>query len=81
MCGSISDEMEQEIQTEDETIMEQISISSDAFEAGNSIPVEYTCGGEDRSPALSWDTVPAGTQSIALIADDPDTQAKPGSTG
>jgi len=46
----------------EETLMEQISISSDAFKAGTSLPVEYTCDGEDRSPALSWDTVLAGTQ-------------------
>jgi len=41
--------------------MEQISISSDAFKAGTSLPVEHTCDGDDRSPALSWDTSPAGT--------------------
>jgi len=51
--------------------MEQISISSDAFKAGTSLPVEHTCDGEDRSPALSWDAVPTGTQSIALIVDAP----------
>jgi len=56
--------------------MKQISISSDAFEDGGSLPVEYTCDGEDRSPALIWDTVPAGTQSIALIVDDPDAPGK-----
>jgi len=41
--------------------MEQISISSDTFKGGSSLPVEQTCDREDRSPALSWDTVPAGT--------------------
>ena len=56
--------------------MEQISISSDAFKAGNSLPVEHTCDGVDRSPALSWDTVSAGTRSIALIVDDPDAPGK-----
>ena len=56
--------------------MKQISISSDALKAGTSLPVEYTCDGEDRSPALSWDSVPAGTQSIALIVDDPDAPGK-----
>jgi len=56
--------------------MEQISISSDAFNNGSSIPVEHTCDGEDHSPALSWDTVPAGTRSIALIVDDPDAPGK-----
>jgi len=74
--GCISDQPEQETQTEEETMMEQISISSDAFKAGTSLPVEHTCDGEDRSPALSWDTIPAGTQSIALIVDDPDAPGK-----
>jgi len=74
--GCISDQPEQEIQTDEDTIMEQISISSDAFNNGSSLPVEYTCDGEDRSPALSWDTVPAGTHSIALIVDDPDAPGK-----
>ena len=32
--------------------------------------------GEDSSPALSWDTIPTGTQSIALIMDDPDSPGK-----
>ena len=74
--GCISDQPEQEIQTKEETIMEQISISSDAFNDSTSIPVEYTCDGEDHSPALSWDTIPVGTQSIALIVDDPDAPGK-----
>ncbi|MCD4840834.1 MAG: YbhB/YbcL family Raf kinase inhibitor-like protein, partial [Methanosarcinales archaeon] len=74
--GCISDQPEQETQIEEETIMKQISISSDAFKAGSSIPVENTCDGDDRSPALSWDTVPPGTQSIALIVDDPDAPGK-----
>jgi len=46
----------------EETLMEQILISSDAFNDGSSLPVEHTCDGDDRSPALSWNTVPAATQ-------------------
>jgi len=51
--GCISDQPEQETQTDEETIIKQISISSDAFKDGSSLPVEYTCDGEDCSPALS----------------------------
>jgi len=76
LSGCISDQPEQEIQTDEKTIMKQISISSDAFNDGGSLPIEHTCDGEDRSPALSWDTIPAGTQSIALIVDDPDAPGK-----
>ena len=74
--GCIADQTDKETGFEEETIMEQISISSDAFNNGNHLPVEHTCDGEDRSPALSWNTVPAGTQSIALIVDDPDAPGK-----
>ena len=63
-------------QNMEETIMKQISISSDAFENGSSIPTEYTCDGDDRSPALLWKDLPEGTRSIALIVDDPDAPGK-----
>ena len=56
--------------------MEQISLSPDAFSNGSSIPLEHTCDVEDHSPTISWDTVPTGTQSIALIVDDPDAPGK-----
>ncbi|MCL7413792.1 MAG: YbhB/YbcL family Raf kinase inhibitor-like protein [ANME-2 cluster archaeon] len=56
--------------------MKQISISSEAFEDGSSIPVEHTCDGDDRSPALSWEGIPNGTRSIALIMDDPDAPGR-----
>ena len=47
-------------------------ITSSAFEHNGSIPRVYTCEGEDISPDLSWSNLPAGTQSLALIVDDPD---------
>lgn len=55
--------------------MEKISISSEEFKNGT-IPDEYTCEGEDISPPLSWQGLPAGTKSIALIADDPDASGR-----
>ena len=48
------------------------SLTSPAFAEGGDIPSVYTCDGEERSPALRWSDPPAGTQSFALIADDPD---------
>ncbi|MBI2486098.1 MAG: YbhB/YbcL family Raf kinase inhibitor-like protein [Deltaproteobacteria bacterium] len=36
------------------------------------IPKKYTCDGPNISPPLSWDSVPGGTKSLALICDDPD---------
>jgi Raf kinase inhibitor-like YbhB/YbcL family protein len=52
-------------------------LTSTAFKQGESIPVRYSCDGEDVSPALKWTEPPAGTQSLALILDDPDA---PGGT-
>ncbi|HJZ53666.1 MAG TPA: YbhB/YbcL family Raf kinase inhibitor-like protein, partial [Gemmataceae bacterium] len=49
-----------------------LAITSAAFAAGGDIPAVYTCEGKDVSPALSWSGAPAGTQSFALIVDDPD---------
>lgn len=49
-----------------------LSLSSPAFQSGQSIPAAYTCDGQDRSPALAWTGVPAGAKSLALIVDDPD---------
>jgi Raf kinase inhibitor-like YbhB/YbcL family protein len=52
--------------------MKNITISAEAFKNGENIPVEYTCDGKNISPELSWDGIPAGTKSLALIMDDPD---------
>jgi Raf kinase inhibitor-like YbhB/YbcL family protein len=63
--------------TKEVTTMQNISISSEAFQAGGVIPKEYTCDGSDVSPALSWRGIPENAKSIALIMDDPDA---PGGT-
>jgi hypothetical protein len=47
-------------------------ITSAAFAPQASIPVKYTCDGQDISPPLSWSDPPPGTESFALICDDPD---------
>lgn len=49
-----------------------MKLESSAFEASGSIPPKYTCDRENISPPLRWDEPPAGTQSLALICDDPD---------
>ncbi|MCH6558228.1 MAG: YbhB/YbcL family Raf kinase inhibitor-like protein [Nitrospirae bacterium] len=49
-----------------------MELKSSAFEAGDLIPAKYTCDGSDVSPPLSWSDAPSGTQSFALISDDPD---------
>lgn len=49
-----------------------LELRSDAFVNGQSIPAKYSCTGKNISPALTWSEPPAGTQSLALIVDDPD---------
>jgi Raf kinase inhibitor-like YbhB/YbcL family protein len=47
-------------------------LQSTSFGADKEIPTRYTCEGEDMSVELHWSGAPAGTQSFALIVDDPD---------
>jgi Raf kinase inhibitor-like YbhB/YbcL family protein len=56
-----------------------LKLTSSAFSNGGKIPRKHTCEGDDISPALSWSGVPQGTNSLALIVDDPDAPdpAKP----
>lgn len=49
-----------------------LNLSSKSFAAGETIPRQFTCDGEDQSPELHWTAPPAGTKTFALIADDPD---------
>jgi Raf kinase inhibitor-like YbhB/YbcL family protein len=48
---------------------------SSAFSPGETIPVRYTCDGDDISPPLLWDAPPEGTRSLALMMEDPDAPA------
>lgn len=52
-----------------------IKITSPSFAEGQPIPSMYTCDGENVSPPLTWDQVPAGAKTLALICDDPDAPA------
>jgi Raf kinase inhibitor-like YbhB/YbcL family protein len=49
-----------------------LQISSPAFDEGGDIPVRFTCEGEDLSPPLAWEGVPADTRSLVLLVEDPD---------
>ena len=49
-----------------------IKVISPAFQEEGMIPSKYTADGQDISPPLEWEGIPDGTNSIALISDDPD---------
>jgi len=50
-------------------------LATKAFPGGGIIPAIFTCEGENLSPALEWSGEPSGTESFALILDDPDAPA------
>jgi Raf kinase inhibitor-like YbhB/YbcL family protein len=49
-----------------------MQLTSPAFCTNGDIPGRYTCDAENASPPLSWSDLPEGTQSLALVVDDPD---------
>ena len=52
-------------------------LDSPAFADGATIPVDFSCDGQNKSPELRWSEAPADARSFALIVDDPDA---PGGT-
>tara|TARA_Y100000310_G_C20588826_1_gene766881 strand:+ start:383 stop:901 length:519 start_codon:yes stop_codon:yes gene_type:complete len=52
--------------------VEEMKLSSSAFEDNGNIPSKHTCDGEDISPQLSIEEIPEGAKSLVLIMDDPD---------
>ena len=57
---------------EEDTAMNEMSLSSPAFGQNDAIPPQFSCDGDDISPALAWTGVPDGAASLVLIMDDPD---------
>jgi Raf kinase inhibitor-like YbhB/YbcL family protein len=60
--------------------VQDLKITSDAFAHHEAIPDRHTSNGEDVSPAISWDGVPDGTQSFAVVVHDPDAPLVDGFT-
>jgi hypothetical protein len=70
-CSANDEKPAVEMEIQEDTSM-TLQLSSPAFEDGSAIPQEYSCDGDDSSPALFWGELPDQTKSIALIMDDPD---------
>lgn len=49
-----------------------MKLTSPAYKEGEHIPPQFTCKGKNVSPSLLISDVPQGTQSLALILEDPD---------
>jgi Raf kinase inhibitor-like YbhB/YbcL family protein len=49
-----------------------LSVSSDAFAEGASIPTKYTCKGDGTAPTIRWSGDLRGAKAIAVVVDDPD---------
>ncbi|MGZ3460411.1 MAG: YbhB/YbcL family Raf kinase inhibitor-like protein [Archangium sp.] len=47
-------------------------LTSPRFQSGETIPIAYTCEGDDLPPPLHWEGEPPGTRSFALVVEDPD---------
>lgn len=50
----------------------RLSISSPVFDNEGMIPPRYTCDGDNINPPLVVDGIPEGTESLAIIMEDPD---------
>lgn len=68
---------DQEPSTDEERTDERLSLTSEAFENGGEIPRRFTCDGQNQSPPLGIESPPDGTQSFALVMDDPDAPSPP----
>ena len=49
-----------------------LTLKSNSFQNGGTIPAKYTCEGQDVSPPLTWEGVPKSAKSLVFIVDDPD---------
>jgi Raf kinase inhibitor-like YbhB/YbcL family protein len=61
----------------DEDVPTALEVTSAAFDDAAPIPVTFTCDGDDLAPPLEWSDPPGGTESLAIVVDDPDA---PGGT-
>src|ERR1700735_5806369 len=49
----------------------ELKLRSPSIEYHKRIPEQFTCDGDDVSPALEWTGVPDGTKAFAVVCHDP----------
>lgn len=49
-----------------------LELESSALSEGATVPVRFTCDGDDLSPPLSWSGVPEGATELRISVTDPD---------
>lgn len=54
-----------------------INITSQEFINGGTIPLKFSCDGDNVNPSLVFDRVPPDAKSLVLIVDDPDNGNTP----
>lgn len=52
--------------------VQDLTLTSPAFDHHSGIPDRHTTNGENVSPPLEWSGVPEGTKSFAVVCHDPD---------
>jgi Raf kinase inhibitor-like YbhB/YbcL family protein len=48
-----------------------ITVTSPTFKQGDTVPRDHTPDGRNDSPEIRWSNVPAGTQELAVLCEDP----------
>jgi Raf kinase inhibitor-like YbhB/YbcL family protein len=67
-----TEEPESEESPDEEVVMDEMTLTSPAFAQDQTIPLQFSCDGDDISPELAWAGIPEGAASLVLIMDDPD---------
>ena len=60
--------------------IQDLKVTSPAFDHHSKIPAPHTSEGEDSAPALEWTGAPAGTKAFAVVVHDPDAPLVDGFT-
>jgi Raf kinase inhibitor-like YbhB/YbcL family protein len=55
----------------------RLAVTSTDVRPGAPVPRQFTCDGDDVSPALQWSDLPDATRALVIVVDDPDA---PGGT-